>query len=717
MKKTKSIAAAAAAILMSASALGVTAAAETSSFDPYWTGDPFDYTVDWTYDTNGFNTGVYNGNIGTNSSSSTTTRVSTNTNKIPSKLYMTSYMSGIGMRYAKAFASVSAASELLNNIETSTLGLPDLSFSGVSLMFAPTKYDYLIKANAEGDATILTFNSETALKSAMKKIKAEEQTIMNNALAPYRSYIDTIITNGAYTKTTNSDTAEQKAAKLANAAILSAIKNALSYTYTDEDLFAGDVTGDIKTYQIAYLSEASVGSSSTRTVVANDEEFTNFPRLVLDGELVDWGNVHHLDIFNNSNTSWWYAVKDGHTLNNDFYWLSGMMIPDFEDTISFDAYAGSEWKQYGAISSGSGNSGGGSVDYDTPVTVNIYYNQSYNYVSDYVYAISNGETTLYYPNYQYAAAACNSDPDYSITAYKKSAHSSSARYFCFLNGNYYSSTSASPYPSYTIAMSGITTTADDNAYYINGGMVYNRNGQVIGTASSLGYSSSKTWFCTTDGKFYSSPQSGKKGYYVISDDITVNENDPYYQYWQMKLEQLKEENKKNSSSDKTTSNKNTSSSTSSSSSSSTSSSTLSASYVSSKQLAALRASGGKLTVKSNKTVTWTIYGEDVVTAKKINLNTTYNTKNVPDSLRKVMKAKDDVTSTAQISIGENKAWGATASVRIKFAEKYANFVAKLYRYDSKNNSLVYVSTATIGSKGGATFTNINHGGDYLITIG
>jgi len=716
---TRSIAAIAAATLMATSMLGST----VSAFNPYYTGDPFDYTLNYNYNNGSWTTPGY-----TNTSNTTTTSTnsgnSVSTVQMPQQIYMTVYDSGPALRYSRATSVISAAEGLLSNIDSASLGLPAPTFAGVQLRIGSTSYDYLIEPNAENDATVLTFNSSANLKSGMSKIKKEEQAIMDAALAPYVNYIDSVIKSGSYTKVNQEDDASVKAAKLSNSAILTAIKSALTYTYTDLDLFSGDVTGDIKTYQIAYLSKASVGNSSTQTVVSNDEEFTNFPRLIIDGQITDWGSVNHLDIFNNSNNSWWYALKDGHTLNNDFYWLKGMMIPDFEDSISFDAYAGTEWKQYGSVATG----GGASYDDDdddtsdnNPTNTSIfYYNKAYNYASDNVYAVKLNGYIVYYPNIDYAKAACQTDSEAYITQVYSSNHSSSRPYFCFVNGNYYASVSESPYPNYTFYMSNIDAPSNGGAYnyYIHDGVVYTTQGKAVGDADDRGYSRYNTWFCTTDGRFYPSAQTGKSGYYVNTSDMNyIDENDPYYQYWMMRIQMLEQElaNQKNNNSkpDKDTS--------SSSSSSKTDKTEIisddNLAYVSAETLAALRASGETLEITTGNKAVWSICGDNVKTPRDVNLRVTYNTKNIPDSLKKTLTSKSDVVASSQVTIGENLEWGMNASMTIKFNAKRANFIAKLYRYDTKTNSLVYINTATIGNTGKVTFNNLDHGGDYLITLG
>lgn len=705
-KKTKSIVAVAMASAMAMSAMGITASADSTYFSPYSTNTRSTFTP-----------------YGTSNSS-------TSKSAMPKQLYMTQYHSGYAERLAKGTACIDAASGLLNNIDSATLGLPAVNFSAMTLNFSSTKYDYLIKANAENGTTVLTFNSESALKAGMQKIKAEEQTIMNAALAPYQSYINSIINSGSYTRIVNGDSDAIKAAKLSNAAILSAIKSTLSYTYTDADLFSGDVTGSAKTYQVAYLSEAIIGESTTQTVVANDEEFTNFPKLLINGSLTDWGSIHHLDIFNNSNNSWWYALKDGHTLNNDYYWLSGMMIPDFNSTISYDAYAGSEWTQYtSSANSNSGNNSNNNTNTNS-LSRDFYYNNNYNYVSENVFGITNGVNTFYYPNLAYANAAIAASSDYYISVAGKSAHSAAAPYFCFADGNYYASIGQSRYPAYTAYMKGTgadenSATNSANSYYLHNGYVYDRNGKEIGPAAQCGYSSTSTWFSTNTGRFYTAAQSGMSGYHVnTSNTNQVDMNDPYYQYWTLKLNELKKElannNTNNNNNNNNASNNNTSNSGTNNSNTKTepvTSITASdgAAFISAEQLAALRASGDAIRITTKNNAKWLLMGENVIVPKDTNLRVTYNTKNVPDALKSAVSA--NTVANSQITIGENLKWGIKASLTVKFESKRINFIAKLYRYDTASSSLILVDSATIGNEGYVTFDGIDHGGDFFITLG
>lgn len=289
-------------------------------------------------------------------------------------------------------------------------------------------------------------------------------------------------------------------------------------------------------------------------------------------------------------------------------------------------------------------------------------------------------------------------------------YSSNATWFCTDNGWFYASPMTGLNGYYVPASS-----LSSGNYYISNGYVYDGNGKPVSNAASMGYSSNSTWFCTDDGRFYSSAQSGKRGYYVSTTDTNnVDLNDPYYKYWTLKLQQLQ-----NEQSGTTTTTKPSTTTTTKPSQTVTSATTISGDdsvFVSAETMAALRASGDKLTVTPKKNVKWEISGENVKTPRDINLRVTYNTKNIPDQLKAALKS-DEVVATSTMTIGENLTFGANATLTLKFNEKRANYIAKLYRYDTSTNSLIFVNTATIGNSGYVTFNNIDHGGDYIITLG
>ena len=774
-------------------------------------------------------------------------------NIMPKQLYMTDYKSNSNLRRQRVETQVNAAKGVLSQLDTSVAlaGVAAPNLDAVVLTVGSTHYDHLIGSTVCTDGTILTFNSESALKAGMSKIKTEEQNLIDNAFKPYVNYIDSVIASGAFTTKVESDSEADIAKKQVNLSLLQTAKSTLSYTYADTDLFYGDVTGGAKTYQIAYLSESVVGSNyeSRQTVIANNEEFRNFP--VITG--MDWQTVHHLDIQGNSNNSWWYAKGDGATLNNDLYWLNGMMIPNFLSSIAYDAYANNSWFQYGSIAD---NTNPDKPTDPTDPTVDAddyYYNASYNKVSDNVYTISNGTYTFYYPNLDYAKAALKAKPGFSITDIVKSDHSSSKTFFCFKTGKYYTSPKDSAYPEATIYMSGAGSDNSDvtytyytikngcvydkdgklidtvynrgyssyatwfctengwfytnpqagktgyyvtasmigdnttnNGYSIKNGYVYDKNGRPVDTVYNRGYSSYATWFCIETGWFYNAPQTGKTGYYVtasmIGDNTTnngysikngyvydklgnkvdtvynrgyspyatwfctddgrfytaaqpgkngytvtnamitgsnsIDPTDPYYWYWYMKFMETQNNNNNNNK----PSNNNNSSSSSSNSNNQTSSTkdNITTIYMnnnpvlSGSKLAGARASKNALRLIMKNKAEWFIQGTDVIKAQDVNFSVTYNTNNIPAPLRKAIR--EGCTATSSMTFGENVDWGTTATVRVKFKADRANYIAKLYRYDTATNQLIFVSQTTIGAEGYASFSGINHGGDYIVTL-
>lgn len=127
--------------------------------------------------------------------------------------------------------------------------------------------------------------------------------------------------------------------------------------------------------------------------------------------------------------------------------------------------------------------------------------------------------------------------------------------------------------------------------------------------------------------------------------------------------------------------------------------------------------GRNVTVKFvlDNGVTFTVNGKDVASAKDVELDTTYNTKNISNKLIKAAYKKNDAVSSAQISIDEGS-FGFTSDVTVKFNTKRAGYKAKLYRYNSSKNTLSLVDSATIGNNGKCTFDGVTKGGEFLIVL-
>lgn len=741
MGKVKRIAALALAAIIASSSIGVTASAadiwyndgEWNIFDDWWT-------------------------VNTPSNPSSTDQ--TSLNSIPRKLYVTNYTSGADKRTERAKNCITKAESYLNQVVDPTqirtevdygfitYGDNDenrLSFDSITLKFGTTNYDDLAKADAEDGSVILTFNSQKNIDSAIKKIVAEEQTLLDSALKPYVTYINTLIKDGSYTKISTEDSTSAKAIKTANEGYMKKALAALTYSYDEYELFNSE-TDDDSLYQTIHLTFSSTGSTKSAKI-SNEDDLYDFPRFVIDGNTIEWSDIEYVDITTKANNSWWFALKDGSTLGRahynaitrDYYWLKGMMVPNYTPVIAFGAdYR--DWQPYETVSTSSSGNDDWNDDDDNNNNngnIKIYYNTRYHYTSEFVYAVTNGTKTIYYPNQDYADAACALG-NYRINGTTASKHSKTNLYFCFVNGQYYTSASASPYPNQTALMQMSDESSSNTIkeyYYIHEGNVYDYNGKKLGTIADRGFSSSKTWFNINTGTFYASPVANAVGFYVsTSNTDNVSPFDPYFEYWTAKLEELKKEieeklkelediekriedakkqeenNKSTSKTDNTTDNANTGIS------SYYKTSKSSILYITGAELADIRENYEVAYLKSSNAL-WTIRGKDVKTAKAANLRILFKTNNIPDNIRLKMAKRDDVAATSKLTIGENVKWRFTASVRIKYKSKYANYRASLYRYDSKTGSLIFVDDATVNSKGYVTFDNINHGGDYLVTFG
>lgn len=729
-RRTKSLAAIMAGTIFASSVLGSTASADFS----IWWGDGSWSSSDYIW--------------GSDSSNTDTTDVTLNC--IPRTIYMTSYTSNANTRIDVAQSILSEASVLLNRIEFPDPSLENVvekpSFVHTSLVIESSEYDNLAKVTAEDGSVILTFNSKTNLDNAIKKITAEEQTLLDNALKPFITYIDNVLAEGSFTKVTNANTDEQKATKIANEAWLKKAKATLSHTYDKSELFSagGD---DSVLYQTLYLTSAS-SNGVMNTSISNKNDLNGFPRIVVDGNVIEWSDIEHVDVTSKNNNSWWFALKDGSTLGRAHYnaitreycWLKGMMVPNFTPVIAFGAdYR--DWQPYETVttsSSSNGNSGSTSGNSNTGII--IYYNSRYYYASEFVYAVTDGTNTIYYPNPDYADAAC-AYGDYYIARTISSTHSAEKPYFCFINGKYYSSLSASPYPDQTALMSIPDTSSaiTKDYFYVHDGVIYDYSGNNLGKVSERGYTTNNTWFSINTGRFYPTPMENMTGFYVSASDVNdVAQTDPYYEYWHAKLlelekeidqklaelaeiekrlEEAKKEEEKNNQVNNNTSSTEAPVDDTVGITARYKTSSNSILYVTGTELADIRANYESVTLKCKGGIIWTIESKNIKTPKITNLRVIYRTKNIPDSIRKAMLARKDIVAISQLTIGENVAWGLKASVRLRYAKKYANYNVSLYRYDTKSGSLIHVDDATIGKTGYVTFENINHGGDYLVTFG
>lgn len=385
-------------------------------------------------------------------------------------------------------------------------------------------------------------------------------------------------------------------------------------------------------------------------------------------------------------------------------------------------------------------------------TYGYYYLPSYFYASTYVYKASDG---YFYPNKNYVTAAGLT----VVSSYANGInynYSASRPYFCFVDGNYYVSTYASPYPSDTYYMSAADSTvyttplfrsSVTSRYYLSYSQALAASNYVSAYVSSSSTTTTGTYFNRYTGKFYSDYSSAVAAsssadvvsessinYTSYAGDTTVTGGtasylDPYY-YYLMGYGMPG------------ATGTNTSKSTTAASSSeaatvvngkyvygmagittainaASSGSTISVSMnentsLTKSVISAAKAKKVTLKLTMSNGVVFVINGSDVSSAKTINLDTTYNTKNIPTSL--ISKATKGAKSKAQINIGDNKTLGLNAAVTVKFSTSRSGLTAKLYRYDTANNVLKLVDSAKVTSTGAVTFNEINAGGDFLIVL-
>lgn len=715
--RTRRIFALISAAVVASSTLSMPVAAD--AWNPWYSdGYTFDWSMpmeewpSWNWGNGSSSSNSSSSSSSSNNSSSTESTIAATTNPIPSTLYFTSYTSDAATRRNLAQSRINAAEALLAQIDGTMFGLPSPTLNGIVLSFDYMKYDHLVDIDNEDDANILIFNSRSNLTSAMSDIRAEEQSLLNNAFKPYITYINELISNNTYTAAADGDTADITAIKKKNGELLAQAKAKLAYTYDNADLFTSDYDDNSTIYRAVTLKNSDLSNSGITAGLANTSGLNYFPRITINSAPLDWDDVDFIDITADANDSWWFATDDGNTLSrsaydyltNDYYWFKGMLLPDFAELIEY-GIDDRDWKQYDGTATSTNTT-------DTTAKPSVYYNASLNNASDYIYAVTDGYYIYYYPNADYANKACQTNSKCSVKGVYASTHSTSKPYFCFANGQYYATKTASPYPDYTILMTipGSNTNIDTNNngtgtngsstgstdakptvpayYYIYNGYVYNDSGAKVASLATRGYSDTNRWFNMDDGRFYAKEQTGKNGYYVNSDG--------------------KVESTKPSTSDKTNA------------------AVISdfykiaqdyCFYLTDTELADIRENYETVYLKTKNECIWKINGADIETAVDTNFRINYVTDNVPESLVEAIYRRNDVSATSQFQIGENVAWGMKASVTIRYkSSDYTNFVAKLYRYDSKSSSLVLVDTSTIGADRRVTFDNIDHGGDYLVTL-
>ena len=354
---------------------------------------------------------------------------------------------------------------------------------------------------------------------------------------------------------------------------------------------------------------------------------------------------------------------------------------------------------------------------------------AYRYATNTVY--QSNVTGLYYPNYN-ALYSVEGNVAYTTRA-PYTYYSATYCYFDANDGTYRSTN----LDDYTYYVSSSTTTTSKAIYKVNG-YYYATYSDAYSAASGdtskityvEDYTTSYDYFSNVTGKFYSTYYAALVASNGNSSRVDVfngastdyyNYYDPYYYYYLNGYSYNYNTNSSSSNSGTATMGKKTGwTSIAKSLSSTNAGSTVTVSMndeetIPSTVLSAIK--GRNVTVKFtlDNGVVYTVNGKDVTTAKDVDINTTYNTKNVPSKLAKAAVKKNDGVSSAQISI-DSSSLGFTSDVTIKLPSKRAGYSAKLYRYNSSRNSLVLVDTATIKTNGKCTFENVTKGGDYVVVV-
>lgn len=310
---------------------------------------------------------------------------------------------------------------------------------------------------------------------------------------------------------------------------------------------------------------------------------------------------------------------------------------------------------------------------------------------------------------------------------------SGRRYFNYSDGRYYNNDDGY---GYRVEISNLGT-----AYYYNeSGVWYNSSTRLYYLSKSAAVNASSSgdvsrfsslnttlpYFSMRTGRYYSTysaaySDSGNVASYVIAVNggtaaSAYDYLDPYYYYFMGNRNQT---TSKDTSSVKI-GNKTGWTAVASSAKSAKSGSTLSVSMngetiIPSDVLSSIQGRNVTVNFTLKNGVVYTINGNDVSSAKNIDIDTIYNTKNVPSKLVSKAKSKNDGVSTSQLTI-DSGSFGSSADVTVKFATKRAGCTARLYRYNSDRNSLSLVDKSTVNSSGKCTFDGVTKGGDFVIVL-
>lgn len=375
-----------------------------------------------------------------------------------------------------------------------------------------------------------------------------------------------------------------------------------------------------------------------------------------------------------------------------------------------------------------GGSTGTYGQYDIPSLYRYASNTSYySYDTDTWYPNSSSfrEAVGYYPNSSYNGYWTSKTP-----AYK---YSSSRRWFDPTDGNYYSANGGS---SYTVLVSANYETDNTENYVYRSsttGLYYltwtaaNNATNSYGTVEAIrSIPTYATYFSMSTGQFYSTyaaaySASGNNSARVIAlngaSTSNVGIDDPFYYYY---MNGVGLNRPTTDTSSVTIGNRKGWTNVAAYARSAKSGSSYNVSMngetvIPSTVLSAIKGRNVTMNFTLKNGVVYSINGSDVSSAKDLDIDTAYNTKNIPSKLVSKAKSKNDGVSTSQLSI-DGGSFGSSAEMTVKFATKRAGCTARLYRYNADRNSLSLVSKSSVGSNGKCTFDDVTKGGDYVIVL-
>lgn len=132
-------------------------------------------------------------------------------------------------------------------------------------------------------------------------------------------------------------------------------------------------------------------------------------------------------------------------------------------------------------------------------------------------------------------------------------------------------------------------------------------------------------------------------------------------------------------------------------------------------LKALKGKNVDISFKLSNGAVFTINGSDITSTSAISPTVRYGSTSIPSSLKKKAVKANDGVSSSQFTIGGGS-FGATASVTVKFNSKRSGCSAKLYRYNSSDNTLALVSRSAVQRNGQCEFGNVKQGGEYIVVL-